>query len=52
MTIWRGLTLVINDGTPIAGFDLGYHLWGRGYLLATWYSYTRYYLCNSRNSWL
>ena len=23
MTIWRGLTLVINDGAPIAGFDGG-----------------------------
>lgn len=30
MTIWRGLTLVINDGAPIAGFDSGYRWWGRG----------------------
>lgn len=30
MTIWRGLTLVINDGAPIAGFDRGYRWWGRG----------------------
>lgn len=28
MTIWRGLTLVINDGAPIAGFDPGYRWWG------------------------
>ncbi|MBJ9300224.1 ABC transporter permease [Citrobacter freundii] len=33
MTIWRGLTLVINDGAPIAGFDAGYRWWGRGELL-------------------
>ena len=33
MTIWRGLTLVINDGAPIAGFDPGYRWWGRGELL-------------------
>lgn len=33
MTIWRGLTLVINDGAPIAGFDAGYRWWGRGDLL-------------------
>lgn len=30
MTIWRGLTLVINDGAPIAGFDPGYRWWGAG----------------------
>ncbi|WP_279051128.1 ABC transporter permease [Cedecea davisae] len=33
MTIWRGLTLVINDGAPIAGFDPGYRWWGRGEML-------------------
>ncbi|HEM8864601.1 TPA: ABC transporter permease [Providencia stuartii] len=33
MTIWRGLTLVINDGAPISGFDAGYRWWGRGELL-------------------
>lgn len=33
MTIWRGLTLVINDGAPISGFDEGYRWWGRGELL-------------------
>lgn len=30
MTIWRGVTLVINNGSPIAGFDEGYRWWGRG----------------------
>lgn len=30
MTIWRGITLVINNGSPIAGFDAGYRWWGRG----------------------
>ncbi|AWX15174.1 sugar ABC transporter permease [Mergibacter septicus] len=34
MTIWRGLTLVINDGAPIAGFDSGYRWWGRGDLFS------------------
>ncbi|MGL4858815.1 MAG: ABC transporter permease [Enterobacteriaceae bacterium] len=33
MTIWRGVTLVINDGAPIAGFDDSYRWWGRGALL-------------------
>ncbi|KML68286.1 ABC transporter permease [Pectobacterium peruviense] len=33
MTIWRGLTLVMNDGAPIAGFDPGYRWWGRGEIL-------------------
>ncbi|QLB20797.1 sugar ABC transporter permease [Vespertiliibacter pulmonis] len=33
MTIWRGLTLVINNGSPIAGFDESYRWWGRGILL-------------------
>lgn len=30
MTIWRGATLVLNDGGPIAGFDDGYRWWGTG----------------------
>ncbi len=30
MTIWRGATLVLNDGGPIAGFDSGYRWWGTG----------------------
>ncbi|WP_373778011.1 ABC transporter permease [Glaesserella sp.] len=33
MTIWRGVTLVINNGSPIAGFDAGYRWWGRGDIL-------------------
>lgn len=33
MTIWRGITLVINNGSPIAGFDAGYRWWGRGDIL-------------------
>lgn len=33
MTIWRGATLVMNEGAPIAGFDAGYRWWGRGDLL-------------------
>lgn len=33
MTIWRGITLVINNGSPIAGFDEGYRWWGRGDIL-------------------
>lgn len=33
MTIWRGITLVINNGSPIAGFDESYRWWGRGVLL-------------------
>jgi inositol transport system permease protein len=30
MTIWRGLTLILNDGGPISGFDEGIRWWGRG----------------------
>lgn len=33
MTIWRGATLLMNDGAPIAGFDAGYRWWGRGDVL-------------------
>ncbi|AWK89833.1 ABC transporter permease [Azospirillum thermophilum] len=33
MTIWRGATLVMNDGAPVAGFDAGYRWWGRGDVL-------------------
>ncbi|MFA9488076.1 MULTISPECIES: ABC transporter permease [unclassified Mannheimia] len=33
MTIWRGVTLVLNNGSPIAGFDEGYRWWGRGDIL-------------------
>ena len=33
MTIWRGATLILNDGSPIAGFDESYRWWGTGSLL-------------------
>ncbi len=33
MTIWRGATLILNDGSPIAGFDETYRRWGTGALL-------------------
>jgi inositol transport system permease protein len=30
MTIWRGATLILHDGAPIAGFDAGLRWWGTG----------------------
>ncbi|ADU15208.1 ABC transporter permease [Asticcacaulis excentricus] len=33
MTIWRGATLILNDGGPISGFDAGYRWWGTGTVL-------------------
>ncbi len=30
MTIWRGATLILNDGAPISGFDAGLRWWGTG----------------------
>jgi len=33
MTVWRGATLILNDGGPIAGFDDGYRWWGTGSVL-------------------
>jgi len=30
LTIWRGATLILNDGSPIAGFDASYRWWGTG----------------------
>src|ERR1700691_2951395 len=30
MTIWRGATLILNDGSPISGFDASYRWWGTG----------------------
>ncbi len=33
MTIWRGATLILNDGGPISGFDDGYRWWGTGDIL-------------------
>jgi inositol transport system permease protein len=33
LTIWRGATLILNDGSPIAGFDANYRWWGTGAIL-------------------
>jgi inositol transport system permease protein len=33
MTVWRGATLILNDGAPISGFNAGYRWWGRGDIL-------------------
>jgi inositol transport system permease protein len=33
MTIWRGATLILNDGSAISGFDAHYRWWGTGSLL-------------------
>jgi inositol transport system permease protein len=33
MTVWRGATLLLNDGGPISGFDAAYRWWGRGDIL-------------------
>src|ERR1700683_340331 len=30
MTIWRGATLILNDGSPVSGFDASYRWWGTG----------------------
>jgi inositol transport system permease protein len=30
MTIWRGATLILNDGAPVSGFDPGFRWWGNG----------------------
>lgn len=30
MTIWRGATLILNDGAPISGFDVKFRWWGTG----------------------
>ncbi len=32
MTVWRGLTLMLGNGAPIAGFDTGLRWWGTGTL--------------------
>jgi inositol transport system permease protein len=32
LTIWRGATLILNDGSPISGFDASYRWWGTGSL--------------------
>ncbi|HEX3602792.1 MAG TPA: ABC transporter permease [Steroidobacteraceae bacterium] len=33
LTVWRGATLILNDGSPIAGFDANYRWWGTGSLV-------------------
>jgi inositol transport system permease protein len=33
LTVWRGATLILNDGSPIAGFDTSYRWWGTGSIL-------------------
>lgn len=33
MTVWRGATLILNDGSPLAGFDATYRWFGTGTLL-------------------
>ncbi|MCB2013408.1 MAG: ABC transporter permease [Sphingobium sp.] len=33
MTIWRGASMLINDGGPISGFDEGLRWWGTGAIL-------------------
>ncbi len=33
MTIWRGATLILNDGSPISGFDANYRWWGSGVIV-------------------
>jgi len=30
LTIWRGATLILNDGSPISGLDASYRWWGTG----------------------
>jgi inositol transport system permease protein len=33
MTLWRGATLMLSNGSPISGFDTSYRWWGRGDIL-------------------
>jgi inositol transport system permease protein len=33
MTLWRGATLMLSNGSPISGFDSSYRWWGRGDVL-------------------
>src|SRR5258708_12682713 len=33
MTVWRGATLLIGEGSPISGFDTNYCWWGSGSFL-------------------
>ena len=34
LTVWRGATLILNEGSPISGFDERYRWWGTGAILA------------------
>lgn len=33
LTVWRGATLIANDGAPVSGLDTGYRWWGSGDVL-------------------
>ncbi|WP_431025193.1 ABC transporter permease [Halomonas sp. H5] len=33
LSVWRGTTLIVNDGAPISGFNEAYRWWGRGDVL-------------------
>jgi inositol transport system permease protein len=33
MTMWRGATLILNDGAPVSGFSDAYRWWGAGTVL-------------------
>ncbi len=33
MTLWRGATLMLSNGSPVSGFDNSYRWWGRGDIL-------------------
>ena len=33
LTVWRGATLIANDGAPVSGLDPGYRWWGSGDVL-------------------
>ena len=33
MTVWRGATLILNDGSPISGFTASYRWWGTGSII-------------------
>lgn len=33
LTVWRGATLIVNDGAPVSGFNEAFRWWGRGDVL-------------------
>ena len=33
LTVWRGATLIVNDGAPVSGFNEALRWWGRGDVL-------------------